>query len=161
MIIYWDLSLIWSLETCLRMFHCSKLSYILSGHAEGQGRNQRGNWWKFDLRWAVWVQAARYEWIRCVPVSYSLYFYQDCVCVCVCVCVCTGFHTCVLISVIIDCPNPQFVFLWLYLCAACVLKVNAAQLINIDKAHLAICRMLWKQQWGHFVISTLVFHLSE
>lgn len=109
----------------------------------GEKSKLRGNWWNFDLRWAVWAQAARYEWIRRIPVSYSVYFYH------VCVWVCTAFHTCVLISVIIDCPNHQFALLWLSLWAAWVFKVNAAQLINIDKAHLAICRMLWKQQWGH------------
>lgn len=117
----------------------------------GEKSKLRGNWWNFDLRWAVWAQA---EWIRCVPVSYSVYFYYVCVCV-------YCLHSCVLISVIIDSPNHQFALLWLSSCAACVFKVNAAQLINIDKAHLAICRMLWKQQWSHFVNSTLVFHLSE
>lgn len=122
----------------------------------GEESKLRADWWNFDLRQAVCMRAGRCEWIRRVPVSCSVYFYH------VCVCVCTAFHTSVLISVIIDSVSHDFTLLWLSLCAACV-QSKCCLFINIDKAHIAVCWMLWKQcsEWDQFVISTLVFHFSK
>lgn len=86
------------------------IHFTWTSRRSGEKSKLRGNWWNFDLRWAVWAQVD--EWIRRVPVSYRVYFYRVCVCR----------HTCVLISVILVSPNHQFAWLWLSLCAACFLS---------------------------------------
>lgn len=88
------------------MSHYSKPSYILHGHAEGQGRNRSSE--PID---GILIYDKLYV---CEQIAVSGLGVYLCHVVCIFtmfVCVCTAFHTSVLISVIIDSVSHDFTLL--------------------------------------------------
>lgn len=120
----------------------------------GEESKLRADWWNFDLRQAACIRGGRREWIR--RVSCGVYFYHVCVCV-----YCLPYF-CIDFCHYRFSKSSLYIAMIVFMCSVCF-QSKCCPFINIDKAHLAICWMLWKQwsEWDQFVISTLVFHFSK
>lgn len=143
LIIYWVLRVKWSLDTCLRMCHYSKPSYILHGHAEGQGRNRSSE--PID---GILIYDKLYVCEQVAVSGLGVYLCRG-VCiftmfVCVCVYCLPYFY--------IDFCHYRFskssfyIAMIIFKCSMCF-QSKCCPFINIDKAHLAVCWMLWTVQW--------------
>lgn len=119
------------------MCHYSKLSYILHGHVEGRGKNQSS-----ELIDGILIHDKLYVCEQVAVSGLGVYLFLVACIFTVCVCVCCLPYFC------IDfchyrLSNSAIYMPWLSLCAACVFKVDVVSLL--DKAHVAVCRMPWKQ----------------